>query len=63
MSNMSELWIRIEEMLADGMTPAAISTRLNVPIEWVDTVVSELQDERVYAESAADADAIHYGAF
>jgi hypothetical protein len=63
MSNMSELWIRIEELLADGMTPQAISTRLNIPVEWVDDVASELQDECAYAESAADADAAHYGEF
>lgn len=60
MSNMSELWIKIQEMLEDGYSVVSISTRLNVPIEWVCCVESQVASEPT-ADQYADADAMAYG--
>jgi len=62
MGRMSELQMTIDEMLIDGMTPQAISTRLNVPLQWVIACEDALfNDPYQYADECADADAIAYG--
>ena len=38
MSKMSELYIEIEELLMEGMTPSRVADSLGVPLEWVKSV-------------------------
>lgn len=62
MGRMSELQIRIDEMLIDGMTPNLIAERLKVPLQWVIACEDALfHDPYQYADECADADAIAYG--
>ena len=35
MSKMKDVSIEIQEYLADGLTPAEVAAKMNVPIEWV----------------------------
>lgn len=35
MSKMSDIFVDIESMLADGVSAIDIAQRLNVPLEWV----------------------------
>lgn len=35
MSKMKDISIEIQEHLADGLTPAEVAAKMNVPIEWV----------------------------
>ena len=42
MSKMGEIHYEIQQMLYDGVTPALIAVRLEVPLSWVISVEEQL---------------------
>jgi hypothetical protein len=42
MSAMSNLYTEIQELLEEGLFPTVISSRLGVPLNWVDQVRMDL---------------------
>lgn len=38
MSKMSDLWIEIQELLEDGADPLFIAEKLQVPVDWIESV-------------------------
>ena len=42
MSKMGEIQYEIQQMLYDGVTPALIAVRLEVPLSWVISVEEQL---------------------
>ena len=52
MSRMADLDLEIRDMLAEGLSPARISTLLNIPMQMVyDIVDAETADDSHYDES------------
>lgn len=52
MSKMADLDLEIRDMLAEGLSPARISTLLNIPMQMVyDIVDAEIADDSHYDES------------
>lgn len=52
MSKMADLDLEIRDMLAEGLSPARISTLLNIPMQMVyDIVDAETADDSHYDES------------
>ena len=52
MSRMADLDLEIRDMLAEGLSPARISTLLNIPMQMVyDIVDAEIADDSHYDES------------
>lgn len=44
MSRMSDLWIEIQELLEDGADPLFIAEKLQVPVDWIESVAGESCD-------------------
>lgn len=45
MSKMSELCLDIEDLLIDGYSHEAIAEKLNVPVDWVQGVESDMLNQ------------------
>ena len=70
MSKMAELQMEVEELIEQGMTAKFISAKLNIPIDWVYSLIEERQSFELqkqyefmnYADECANDDAQYYGA-
>ena len=55
MSKMSDLMIEIENLIVDGqLSFSQIADNLGVPIDWVDTVATELMDRWAVEDGETD---------
>ena len=69
MSHMAELAIEIDEMIEQGFSALSIAVKLNIPLNWVESMVNDREDLELqkqyeymqYAEDAASLDAQYYG--
>lgn len=57
MSKMSDLWIEIQELLEDGADPLFIAEKLQVPVDWIESVAESCditQAKSVVGQSEKD---------